>query len=54
MNETPDAIEPLIESLLKEIGEDPGRDGLVAHARRGSPRPFASSPRATIRTPRRS
>jgi len=29
MNETPDAIEPLIESLLKEIGEDPGREGLV-------------------------
>ena len=29
MSETPDAIEPLIESLLKEIGEDPGRDGLV-------------------------
>jgi GTP cyclohydrolase I len=29
MSETPDAIEPLIESLLKEIGEDPGREGLV-------------------------
>jgi GTP cyclohydrolase I len=29
MSDTPDAIEPLIESLLKEIGEDPGREGLV-------------------------
>ena len=29
MNEEPDAIEPLIESLLKELGEDPGREGLV-------------------------
>jgi GTP cyclohydrolase I len=29
MNDTPDVIEPLIESLLKEIGEDPGREGLA-------------------------
>ena len=29
MNDKPDAIEPLIESLLKELGEDPGREGLV-------------------------
>ena len=34
MNEEPDAIEPLIESLLKELGEDPGRDGLVRTPRR--------------------
>ena len=29
MRAKPDAIEPLIEGLLKEIGEDPGREGLV-------------------------
>ena len=34
MNDTPDAIEPLIESLLKELGEDPGRDGLVRTPKR--------------------
>jgi GTP cyclohydrolase I len=28
MNETPDGIESIVEGLLKEIGEDPGRDGL--------------------------
>jgi len=28
MNDSPDGIEPLIEGLLKEIGEDPSRDGL--------------------------
>ena len=28
MSETQDGIEPLIAGLLKEIGEDPGRDGL--------------------------
>jgi GTP cyclohydrolase I len=28
MSETRDGIEPLIAGLLKEIGEDPGRDGL--------------------------
>ncbi len=28
MNEPPDSIEPLIFGLLKELGEDPGRDGL--------------------------
>jgi GTP cyclohydrolase I len=28
MSDRPDGIEPLIEGLLKEIGEDPGRDGL--------------------------
>jgi len=28
MNESEDGIEPLIAGLLKEIGEDPGRDGL--------------------------
>ena len=34
MNDKPDAIEPLIESLLKELGEDPGRDGLVRTPKR--------------------
>jgi GTP cyclohydrolase I len=28
MSEQPDGIEPLIEGLLKELGEDPARDGL--------------------------
>lgn len=28
MNELPDPIGPLITTLLKELGEDPGRDGL--------------------------
>lgn len=28
MTDTPDPIEPLITTLLKELGEDPGRDGL--------------------------
>ena len=28
MSDIPDSIEPLVTSLLKEIGEDPGRDGL--------------------------
>ncbi len=29
MSETRDGIEPLIAGLLKELGEDPGRDGLA-------------------------
>ena len=29
MSDKPDAIEPLIEGLLKEIGEDLSRDGLT-------------------------
>ena len=29
MSNPPDAVEPLVEALLKEIGEDPGREGLV-------------------------
>ncbi len=29
MSETRDGIEPLIAGLLKEVGEDPGRDGLA-------------------------
>jgi GTP cyclohydrolase I len=29
MNETDDPIEGLVASLLKELGEDPGRDGLL-------------------------
>ena len=28
MSDTPDPIQPLVASLLKELGEDPGRDGL--------------------------
>ena len=34
MSDKPDAIQPLIEALLKEIGEDPSRDGLVRTPRR--------------------
>jgi len=34
MNDEPDAIEPLIESLLKELGEDPAREGLVRTPKR--------------------
>jgi GTP cyclohydrolase I len=29
MNDITNAIQPLIETLLKELGEDPGREGLV-------------------------
>ena len=29
MSNSPDGIEPLVEALLKEIGEDPGREGLA-------------------------
>jgi len=32
--EKPDAIEPLVEGLLKELGETPGRDGLVKTPKR--------------------
>ena len=28
-SDTPDPIEPLVSSVLKELGEDPGRDGLA-------------------------
>ncbi len=28
MSDTPDPIEPLVTAMLKELGEDPGRDGL--------------------------
>jgi GTP cyclohydrolase I len=34
MNDPTDAIQPLIESLLKELGENPGREGLVRTPRR--------------------
>jgi GTP cyclohydrolase I len=34
MSHTPDAIEPFIEGLLKEMGEDPGREGLSQTPRR--------------------
>ena len=33
-SEKPDAIEPLVEAMLKEIGEEPGRDGLLKTPRR--------------------
>jgi GTP cyclohydrolase I len=33
-NEKPDSIEPLVENLLKELGEEPGRDGLLRTPRR--------------------
>ncbi len=29
MSDAPDPIEPLVSSMLKELGEDPGRDGLT-------------------------
>ena len=32
--EEPDSIEPLVENLLKELGEEPGRDGLLRTPRR--------------------
>ena len=32
--EKPDPIEPLVENLLKELGEEPGRDGLLRTPRR--------------------
>ena len=32
--EKPDSIEPLVENLLKELGEEPGRDGLLRTPRR--------------------
>ena len=28
-SDSPDPIEPLVSSMLKELGEDPGRDGLA-------------------------
>ena len=34
MSETPDPIEPLVEAMLKELGEEPGRDGLTRTPRR--------------------
>jgi GTP cyclohydrolase I len=33
-NEKPDPIEPLIEGMLKELGEEPGRDGLLRTPKR--------------------
>ena len=29
MSDVPDPIEPLVEAMLKELGEEPGRDGLL-------------------------
>jgi GTP cyclohydrolase I len=29
MNDTVDPVEPLVEAMLKELGEEPGRDGLT-------------------------
>jgi GTP cyclohydrolase I len=34
MSDIPDAIEPLVEGLLKEIGEDPSREGLLRTPKR--------------------
>ena len=33
-SEKPDAIEPLVEAMLKELGEEPGRDGLLRTPKR--------------------
>jgi GTP cyclohydrolase I len=33
-SDKPDPIEPLVEAMLKELGEDPGRDGLLRTPRR--------------------
>jgi len=33
-SDKPDSIEPLVEAMLKELGEEPGRDGLLRTPRR--------------------
>jgi GTP cyclohydrolase I len=54
MSDKPDAIEPLIEGLLKEIGENPSRDGLtrtpqrVANAMRFFTEGYAQDPVAIM------
>ena len=54
MNETPDPIEPLVTTLLKELGEDPGRAGLertpqrVAKALRYFCQGYAQDPLAIL------
>ena len=34
MSDPVDPIEPLVEGMLKELGEEPGRDGLVKTPKR--------------------
>ena len=54
MSDTPDPIEPLITTLLKELGEDPGRDGLertparVARAMRFLTSGYQKNPRELL------
>ena len=54
MSDTPDPIEPLITTMLKELGEDPGRDGLertparVARAMRFLTSGYQKNPREIL------
>ena len=54
MNDTPDPIQPLIATMLKELGEDPGRGGLertpvrVARAMRFFTSGYAQNPREIL------
>ena len=54
MSDTPDPIEPLVTTMLKELGEDPGRDGLertparVARAMRFLTSGYQKNPRALL------
>jgi len=54
MNDAPDPIQPLITTMLKELGEDPGRDGLertpvrVARAMRFFTSGYAQDPREIL------
>jgi GTP cyclohydrolase I len=54
MSDTPDPIEPLVTTMLKELGEDPGRDGLertparVARAMRFLTSGYQKNPRELL------
>ena len=54
MSDTPDPIEPLVTTMLKELGEDPGRDGLertparVARAMRFLTSGYQKNPREIL------
>jgi GTP cyclohydrolase IA len=54
MTDTPDPIEPLVTTMLKELGEDPGRDGLertparVARAMRFLTSGYQKNPRELL------
>jgi GTP cyclohydrolase I len=54
MSDTPDPIEPLVTTMLKELGEDPGRDGLertparVARAMRFLTAGYQKNPREIL------